>query len=175
VKSRYIPILAVALIASACAPIKIKTDYDKTVDFSKYRTVAVKQGHSSGDPVMDRRIVSDIAQALQSKGYRLAPEGEADAILVEHAATREKHSYEAFYEGWGGWGWRWGPGAPVVVQEYDFTVGTLVVDMFDARTKLAVWHGSAQGVLSEDPEKDARQIQQAITKLFQRLPSRSVA
>jgi hypothetical protein len=104
---------------------------------------------------------------LKRNPFLLAP-------LVEHAATREKHTYEAFYEGWGGWGWRWGWGAPIV-EEYDFTVGTLVVDMFDSRTKQAIWHGSARVVVSADAEKDAREIQQAITKLFQRLPSRSLA
>jgi hypothetical protein len=171
VKVARVSLVAAVLIAFACAPrFHIRTDFDKTVDFSKYRRVTVKSGHSSGDPVMDRRIVDDITQALQSKRYQLVPEGEADAVVVEHAATHEKHTYEAFYEGWNGWGWRWGWGAPVV-EEYDFTVGTLIVDMFDARTKQAVWHGSARGVVSGDAEKDAQAIQKAIIQLFERLPA----
>jgi uncharacterized protein DUF4136 len=178
VKGRCVSIVAVALMAFACSPrIYIRTDSDKTANFSRYRTVAVREGNSSGDPVMDRRIVNDVAQALQAKGYRIAPEDEADAVVVEHAATRDKHTYETFYAGAGwGWrrGWRWGLGAPIVT-EYDFTVGTLVVDMFDASTKEAVWHGSARGLVSGDPEKDAAEIQRAITKLFQRLPTRTLA
>jgi hypothetical protein len=175
VRLRWMSIVVSALFVSACAPnIRIRTDYNKSVDFSKYRTVTVKPGHSSGDPIMDQRIVSDIAETLRLKGYRLVPESEADAIVVENAATQEKHTYEAFYDGWSGWGWRWGWGAPLV-EEYDFTVGTLVVDMFDAATKQAVWHGSARAVVSGDSEKDAKLVRQAINRLFERLPSRSVA
>jgi hypothetical protein len=76
-----------------------------------------------------------------------------------------------FYDGWVGWGWRWGWGAPIV-EQYDFTVGTLVADIFDARTRQAIWHGSASGVVSDDPEKNAKEIQIAIDKLFERYPPR---
>jgi hypothetical protein len=166
---RGFAVLAVVATA-ACAPgIHIRTDFDRNVDFSKYRTIAVKQGNSSGDPVMDRRIIEDIEQALQAKGYEIVPEPMADAIAVEHAATREKHAYRTFYETWPGWGWRWGWAVPVV-EEYDFTVGTLVVDMFDARTRQAVWHGSARGVISDRLEKNIEEVKLAVDKLFQRFP-----
>jgi len=170
VKTRYLWIILVAFIASACAgTIAIKTDYDTSTSFSKYHTIAVKQGNFSGNPVMDQRIFNNVVEALQAKGYRIVPEDLADAIAVVNAATREKHTYEVFYDSWPGWGWRYGWARPVV-QEYDFTVGTVVVDVFDAATKRAVWHGWAENILSEDPERDAKKIQQAVTKLLDRFP-----
>jgi hypothetical protein len=106
------------------------------------------------------------------KGYRIVPEDQADAIAFVHAATRDKHTYQVFYDGWPGWGWRFGWAAPIV-EEYDFTVGSLIVDIFDASMKRAIWHGSATDVVLGDPEHDARKIQQAITKLLQRFPPRT--
>jgi hypothetical protein len=172
VKARYLSIVVVAFVTSACGGmINLKTDYDPATDFSKYRAIALKQGNSSGNPVMDQRVIADVAEALQAKGYRIVPDDQADAIAVVNAATREKHTYEVFYDGWPGWGWRYGWGAPVV-QEYDFTVGTLVLDIFDASTKRAVWHGSAADIVLGDPEHDAKKIKQAINKLVDRFPPR---
>jgi len=59
------------------------------------------------------------------------------------------------------------------VHEYDVTVGTLVVDIFGARTKRAVWHGSATDAVTGDPERDAKKIRKAITKLLERFPPRT--
>jgi len=60
-----------------------------------------------------------------------------------------------------------------VVEEYDFTVGTLVVDIFDARTKQAVWHGSARGVISDSLEQNVKEVKLAVDKLLSRFPPRT--
>jgi hypothetical protein len=172
VRARLVSTLVFAAIASACGPsIHVRTDFETTADFSKYRTFAVKQGNSTGNPIMDRRIVAGIEETLRAKGFMIVSEPAADAIVVEHAATRERHTYEVFYDGWVGWGWRWGWGAPIV-ERYDFTVGTLVADIFDAGTRQAIWHGSASGVVSDDPQKNAKAIQIAINRMFERFPPR---
>jgi uncharacterized protein DUF4136 len=60
----------------------------------------------------------------------------ADAIVVAHAATRTRRSYDTSYDNaWGGWRWRWA--RPTVVVS-EFEVGTIVVDLFDNQTKTAV-------------------------------------
>jgi len=173
VKARYLLIIVIAFVASACGGmITLTTDYDTTTDFSKYHAIGLKEGSSSGNPVMDQRVLADVAETLQAKGYRIMPEDQADAIAFVHAATPEKHRYAVWYDSWPGWGWRFGWGAPVV-EEYDFTVGTLVVDIFDANTMRAIWHGSATDIVTGDPEHDAIKIQRAIAKLLQRFPPRT--
>ena len=169
---RWFAMVAVVAATACAAAIHIRTDFDRTVDFSKYKSFAVKPGNSTGDPIMDKRIVEDIEQALQTKGYQIAPEPAADAIAVAHAATREKHTYRTFYDTWPGGGWRFGWAVPVV-EEYDFTVGTLVVDIFDARTKQAVWHGSARGVISDSLEQNIKEVKLAVDKLLSRFPPRT--
>jgi hypothetical protein len=47
---------------------------------------------------------------------------------------------------------------------------TVVVDIVDAATKQAIWHGSAAGALSHHPRLSVQVTQEAITKLFAEFP-----
>jgi hypothetical protein len=59
--------------------------------------------------------------------------------------------------------------ASTTVTEY--TVGTLVVDMFDAKTKNLVFRGIAGDELSDKPEKNAKMLEKASEKDAQELPA----
>jgi hypothetical protein len=168
---------AVALLTVACGySIKTATDYDRNVSFSNYRSFSIMKGNSSGNPLMDQRAQADVVSALTSKGWTEAPEGEAQAAVVVHAATKTKHTYETLYDGWGGGGWRrwggfgggFGGGATTFVQDYK--VGTLVVDIFDAKTKQAIWHGFASDALSDNARSNAQATEQAVDKMFSNFP-----
>ena len=167
---------AVALAAAACGySIRATTDYDHSVNFASYQTFTIMKGNSSGNPVSDQRIAADVAAALTSKGWQEAPAGQAQADVVVHTATKTKHTYQTFYDGWGaGWGWRRWAGlggygnATTYVQDYK--VGSVVVDIFDARTKQAIWHGMATDVLSGSATENAKINQQAVAKMFARFP-----
>jgi Domain of unknown function (DUF4136) len=52
----------------------------------------------------------------------------------------------------------------------EFTVGTLVVDVFDAKTKALMYRGIAQDELSDKPEKNAKKLAKASDKLFKDFP-----
>ena len=160
-------LISAAVLAAACASsIRVRTDYDRDVDFKKYRTFAFREGNSSGNPVMDQRIKSDVVAALKARGMDEVRPENADAIVVAHAATRTRRTYDTFYEGWG-WRYRWA--RPTVVIN-EFEVGSIVVDVFDQQSKNAVWHGYATRVLHEDPEKDADQTDRAVTQIFREYP-----
>jgi len=107
------------------------------------------------------------------------PAGEAQAAVVVHAATKTKHTYETLYDGWGGgWGWRrgWGGGfGGSTTFVNDYKVGTLVVDIFDARTKQAIWHGTASDALSDNAKSNAQATEQAIDKMFSNFPPGAAA
>jgi hypothetical protein len=167
----------VAVFTVGCGySIKTATDYDKSVSFSNYHSFSILKGNSSGNALMDQRAASDVKGALTSKGWMEVPEGQAQTTVVIHTATKTKHTYETMYDGWGGgWGWRrgWGGGggfgnATTFVNDYK--VGTLVVDIFDAKTKQAIWHGNASDVMSNNATKNAQATEQAIDKLFSNFP-----
>ena len=43
--------------------------------------------------------------------------------------------------------------------------GTLIIDVLDAREKKLIWRGTAEGIVPEKPEKEARKIEKAIDKI----------
>lgn len=167
---------AVALFTTACGyAIKTSTDYDRSVKFSNYNSFFFLKGNSSGNPLMDQRTQTDVATALTTKGWIEVPEGEGQTAVVIHAATKTKHTYQTFYDGWGGWRLRWGGygGATTFVEDYK--VGTVVVDIFDAKTKQAIWHGFASDALSDNPSSNAKATEEAVTKMFNKFPPASAA
>jgi hypothetical protein len=162
---------ATTLLSLACGyGIKTATDYDRNINFSKYRTFSLMKGNSSGNPLMDQRALADVASVLASKGLKEVPEGEAQATVVVHAATKTKHTYETFYDGWGGWRWRWGGFGQTQTFVNDYKVGTLVVDIFDAKTKQAIWHGFASDALSDNARDNAKTTEQAVERMFNTFP-----
>jgi hypothetical protein len=169
---------AVALSAVGCGvSIKTATDYNHNITFSKYQSFYVKSGNSSGNPLMDQRAIADVTRALTAKGWTEVPQGEAQTAVVVHAATKTKHTHETLYDGWGGWGWRRFGGGVGDATTYvnDFKVGTVVVDIFDARSKQAVWHASATDALSDNAKSNASITQQAIDKMFAKFPPEPTA
>jgi hypothetical protein len=165
---------AVAVFTTACSySIKTATDYDTHANFSNYHSFSIVKGNSSGNPLMDQRAQNDVMSALTSKGWMNVPADEAQAAVVVHAATKTKHTYETLYDGWGGWGWRrgWGGGfggATTFVEDYK--VGTLVVDIFDAKSKEEIWHGTATDALSDNAKSNAQATEQAVDKMFSNFP-----
>jgi hypothetical protein len=130
------------------------------------------KGNSSGNPLLDQRANEDVKVALAAKGWTEAPEGQGAAVVVVHAATKTKHSYQTFYDGWGG-GWRWGWGGGLggsTTYVRDYKVGTVVVDIFDAQSKQAIWRGAATDALSGNPTNNAKATEAAITKMFDNFP-----
>ena len=64
--TRNAVLIAIAVIIAACASsnLRVRSDYDRSANFKQYRTFAIREGNSSGNPVMDQRIREDIASAL---------------------------------------------------------------------------------------------------------------
>jgi hypothetical protein len=54
--------------------------------------------------------------------------------------------------------------------ESEYTVGTLVVDVFDGKSKNLLWRGIAQDELSDKPDKNIKKLGKASDKLFKNFP-----
>src|SRR5205823_3128973 len=67
--------------------------------------------------------------------------------------------------------WRWGGGfgdATTTVDNYK--VGTLVVDLFDANSKNLIWRGSASDTLSDKSDKNIKELDKGVQKMFAHFP-----
>jgi uncharacterized protein DUF4136 len=163
---------SVLLAASAFAQ-DVKVDFDKAANFGAIKTFSVKLETGWGNPLSEKRVVDEITQALTEKGWTKAEDGKGDAAVVLHGATEQKKNLNTFYSGgYGGYGWRgFGGGmgsSTTTVSEY--TVGTLVVDIFDAKSKQLMYRGTATDELSDKPEKNQKKLAKASDKLFKDFP-----
>ena len=157
------------VIANATFAQKVTTDYNKSADFAQYKTFMWIKEPKTTDPLMQQRVIDDVNSALAGRGLQLVTSN-ADLSIAAHEATKQEHTLDTFYNGFGG-GWRWGGGfgsATTTVNTYQ--VGTLVVDIFDARTKEAVWRGTSSETLSGKPQKNADNLNKAVVKMFKNFP-----
>ncbi len=166
-------VFALSFVSSPAFPQDVKVDYDRDFDFSKIKTFTAKIGTEWGNPLGEKRVMGELEAGLTERGWTKAEEGKADAIVILHGATDKKRNLNTFYSGgFGGYGWRgWGGGmgtATTSVSEY--MVGTMVVDIFDAKTKQLVFRGTAQDELSDKPEKNVKKVQKAGEKMFKDFP-----
>ncbi len=147
---------------------KITTDYDHNAAFESYHTFMWVRPPRVHDPLMRQRVMDDVNSQLQAKGWQLVTT-DADAGVVANGATEQEQTLNTFYDDLPGWGWRgWDGESTTTVNNY--TVGTLVVDLFSARSKKVIWRGTASDTLSDKPEKNAKKLSKAIEKMFKDFP-----
>src|ERR1700731_3159945 len=158
----------VLLSATASLAQQVKTDYDRSADFSKYKTYSWEKVQTQ-DPLWVDRIKEAVNTALTAKGLTPVESG-GDIAIVAVEMTQNQQSLNTFYDGFGG-GWRWGGGFGNATTTVDNNkVGTLVVDLFDANTKKLIWRGSSSDTLSNNSEKNIRNLDKAVQKMFEHFP-----
>jgi hypothetical protein len=147
---------------------QVKTDYDRTADFTRYKTYSWEKVQTQ-DALWVDRIKSAVNADLAAKGWTEVPSG-GDVAIVAIEMTRNQQSLNTFYDGFGG-GWRWGGGFGDSTTTVDtYKVGSLVVDLFDARTKNLIWRGSASDTLSDKSDNNIKNLDKGVRKMFEHFP-----
>jgi len=161
------------LFATAVFGQHVKTDYDRTADFSQYKTYSWEKVQTQ-DPLWIERIKGAVNGELASKGLsEVASGGDVSVVAVE--MTKTQRSLNTFYNGLGG-GWRFGGGFGEATTTVDtYKVGTLVVDLFDAKTKKLIWRGSASGTLSDKSDKNIKSLNNGVQKMFDHFPPKATS
>jgi hypothetical protein len=160
------------LFATASFAQQVKTDYDRSTDFSQYKTYSWEKVQTQ-DALWTPRIKEAVDAALAAKGWtQVASGGNVAIVAVE--MTQNQQTLNTFYDGLGGgWGWRrfggGGFGEATTTTE-NYKVGTLVVDLFDANSKNLIWRGSASDTLSNKSEKNIKNLDKGVQKMFDHFP-----
>lgn len=173
--------ICVLLLLSLAGPAtaqQVETTVDRTADFSKYKTFSIAIATTWGNPIGEKNLLDELAAAIRAKGWsQVAENASPDVHILVHGATKEKQQLDTFYTGgYGGYrGWGWGGVGSSTTTVSEYTEGTLVVDIFDAKTKALVWRGVAQDELKAKQEKREKQASKAITKLLKDFPPKPKA
>ena len=172
-----IAIVAVLIAPALLLAQKVSYDYNKAANFAAFKTYAHKQGTPVGQQLIDDRIVTAIDTQLAAKGLSKAA-AEPDVFVVYHMAfDKEKDisTYSSGGGGYGAYGWGWGggwAGGTTTTQVRDILMGTLVIDIADAKKGQLAWRG--MGVKEVDvqnkPEKRDKSINEAVKKILKNYP-----
>jgi hypothetical protein len=169
--------IGVVLLPALLLAQKVSYDYDKTANFAGFKTYALKDGTKVGQQLIDDRIVAAIDTELAAKGFT-KNESSPDVYVVYHVAFDKQKDISTYSSGYGGgygaygWGWGGGMGGTTTTQVRDILVGTLVIDVADAKKGQLAWRG--MGVKEVDtqakPEKRDKSINNAVKKIFKNYP-----
>jgi hypothetical protein len=169
---------AVVLAAGILAAQKTSYDYEKTANFQAYRTFAHKEGTPVGQPLIDNRIVAAIDTELAAKKLTKV-EADPDLFVVYHLAFDKQKDISTFSSGYGGgygpYGWGWGGGwggGTTTTQVRDILMGTMVIDLADAKKGQLVWRGIGVKEVNTqaNPDKRDKSITNAVKKIFKNYP-----
>jgi hypothetical protein len=142
----------------------VHTDFDHNANFSQFHTYSWAKVHSD-NPLFQQRIKNDVDAALQKLGFREVDSG-GDLSVAAVGATHNQQEYQTFYNGFGGWGWGGFGDTTATTTPINYRIGTLVVDLYDTNTKRLVWRGTASDTLSDDPSKNEKKLEEAVSKMI---------
>jgi hypothetical protein len=167
-----------------CSSTKFTADYDKSVDFNKYKTLSYYGWAKESDKVLNefdkQRIEGAFATEFMNRGIELKQSG-GDMVVSLFIVIDQKTGTTAYttHMGMGGYGygagWGWGMGhSQTSYNEYDYYVGTLVCDVFDAETKKLVWQGVVSGEIDDNPNNRERNIPRVVREMMKRYPVKPI-
>ena len=179
-------LIATTLIASCASSVKIQSDYDPSVDFSKFKTYGYYNPMGIENPdyssLLGQMFRDAIDAQMLPRGY--VKSDNPDLLLNVSARLQDKtrvttmsdpmyggyYGYRGgLYDPWGGYGY----GTTTHVSQY--TEGTVNVDMVDVKQKRMVWEGVAIGRVNEkESNPELRQdIMDGVAAMFENYPFRA--
>jgi hypothetical protein len=189
IKQLFVSVVAGSVVCglAACSSLRVTSDVNKSLAGSVKCQSFDWAGsfHGSSDslrstianPVNEARLRSAIQSNLTTAGVHPATE-HPDCLVGYGIGAR--NVVEGGPYGYGGWGWGggvgwrhgwydgggWGWDYPYVYQE-----GVIGVDIYDGKSKQALWHASVdQNLVGATGEKAEKKIQDAVAAIFTKYP-----
>ncbi len=179
-------IVITTIVLGGCSSIKVISDQDSTVDFTKFSTFEYYGWAEESDKMLNRfdkeRIESAFGDEFRKRGMTYVESG-GDVIVTLFIVAEQKTKTTAtttgmggMYGGYGGYyghgpGYGWGGGmSTTTYSDYDYVVGTLVVDMYDAKAKQLIWEASGSGTIKENPKGREDRIKNTASLIMKKYP-----
>lgn len=175
-----------SFVLAACGGgIDVRSDYDPGTDFSAYQTFAVLDEAEGGGDVSqftDQRIKNSIVTVLTERGWRMVDTAdEADATVGYQFTTDDRVSYQTVDTGWGGYGYGyggwyggWGGGMSTsTTTEQHYSVGTLVIAVFDQDRKEMIYVSTGSKTLDDrnlSPDEAQMRFDEGVRTILRDFP-----
>lgn len=170
VRGAAVALIALLLVAPLSANVGV--EYDKQIDFSRYRTYAWAEGAVAPNERMKTHLQDAIDRELDAQGLRKV-EGTADLYVLTHTATGIGTVVDVNELGYSGYYWRqWMGEYPPTTRSSYLPVGTVIVEIFDKNSKERVWLGFAVEYFRGKPQKLDQLLDKVAKKMFRHFPAR---
>lgn len=177
-KTKLLFILTIALVA--CSSITTSYDYDKTVDFTKYKTYNfTEEAKKFGIQELNRdRLLAAIDTEMAARGFTKSDNPDVMVDLMgkmeqKRTATATTSGGGGMYGGYGYGRYGYGGGFSTTTVNYDdYTEGTLFINIVDHSTEKIVWQGRGTKTLNEtaSPQKREANIKNGVAMIYQKFP-----
>jgi Domain of unknown function (DUF4136) len=144
----------------------VSVNYNRSQSFAAYHTYAWGSNNANQikNSILAQVAMQNIDAALQGKGLQKVEENQTpDLIVTANGGLQQQTSYTA-------WGMRGFGGGMGSITPQQNVIGTLIVDLDDAKTQSLVWRGIGQNTLSNNGSKNQQLVQNAVTKMFKQWP-----
>jgi len=174
------PILAVLtllFVLSSCSGLKVAQHYDEEIDFTQHKSFFIMPP----DPFVDLHVnkydkellLYYIADEMKARGYK-QNEATGDLVVNMSLIMNDKTGFTNYNQYYHMSGYRfvytWGYGYSGGYYQYTIKKGTLIIDVFDNRSKKLAWQAIGNGSVEEDEIKRSKNIPHVIQKMFYKYP-----
>lgn len=176
----FAALISLVAVAGCATAMNVSSHVERGLDFASYRSYdwgpadALPTGDPrlDGNPFFKDHVQGAIEKGLAARGLERSPASAVPDLLIHyHANIRQRMDVNRVDREYG---YCYGQDCPVKV--FDVESGTLVLDIVDARTNRVIWRGWAQHRVEdmlENPDRMAERIDEAVSRMLQRLPARS--
>ena len=176
-----IAIVAILFLVSGCGtPLKVTSDYDKSVNFKNYKTFSIYNLKTQGSvsELNADRIVAAIRSEMIKKGFTEASRETADVLVnamiilkdkQEVTATTNYYGYGGAYRSYGYYGGGMGSGS-TSVSTYEYKAGTFVIDVVDNKSQKMIWEGTGNKDIDSVPKNPDEVIKNGVANIMASFP-----
>ena len=186
-KKTIILSFALVMALASCETIRVTSDFDPNVNFSKHKTYNVLPWNNEQSELINefdqKRILNSVHQQMVVRGFKKVESG-SDVSVSTFLLLNEKEQTTAYsnhynmggygyYGGFGYYGFGSGYGMGTGYTTFSteqYTVGTLIIDVFDNDTKKFIWQGIGAGTIKEDRTKREKNTPKAIARIMASYP-----
>ena len=158
----------------------VRYNFDKSANFAQFKTYkwVVLKGAAQLSDLADRQVKAAVEAELAKKGLTKTEADSADLYIGYQAAIDTEKEYTSYDTGWGygpGWGyggWYGGGGGMSTGTTSTIYVGQIALDMYAASPKALVFRTVASKTIDTKakPEKQQKNLQKAVAKMFKNYP-----
>jgi hypothetical protein len=177
----FVPVFL--LLAGLAAAQDVRFNYDKTADFSKYKTYKwVEIKGSDKDELLDKQFRATIDSELALKGLTKTDSDSANLYIGYQFAISTEKQVNTFSSGYG-YGGGWGPyrgyggmgTSTSTATSSTLYIGSLQLDFYDAAAKTTVFRaiGTKQIDTKAKPDKQQKNLAKAVKKILKEYPPKA--